>query len=118
MPVPPATTITGTSGDDDLFGTVSDDVIDGLEGNDFISAGDGSDWVTYQNAPGLVQVFLGPTGFGSASGGYGDDSFSGIENIVGSNFDDHLGQQLQPDRDRQYLQRAGRQRQYVRRLRQ
>ena len=88
MPVPPPTTITGTPGDDDLFGTVGNDVIDGLEGNDQIFGGDGSDWVTYQGSLTAVEVFLGPTGFGSASGGYGDDNLSGIENIVGSNFDD------------------------------
>ncbi len=90
MPVPPATTITGTPGDDDLFGTVGNDVIDGLEGNDQIFGGDGSDWVTYQGSLTAVEVFLGPTGFGSASGGYGDDSLSGIENVVGSNFDDFI----------------------------
>ncbi|WP_309603204.1 calcium-binding protein, partial [Sphingomonas sp.] len=90
MPVPPATTLTGTPGDDDLFGTVSEDVIDGLEGNDTISGGLGSDWVTYQGSPGAVEVFIGPTGFGSASGGYGDDNLDSIENIVGSNFDDFI----------------------------
>ena len=76
------------AGDDDLFGTVGNDVIDGLEGNDQIFGGDGSDWVTSQGSLTAVEVFLGPTGFGSASGGYGDDNLSGIENVVGSNFDD------------------------------
>ena len=90
MPVPPATTITGTSGDDELFGTVGNDVIDGLEGNDQINGGDGSDWVTYQGSLSAVQVFVGPTGFGSASGGYGEDAFTGMENVVGSNFDDFI----------------------------
>ena len=90
MPVPPATTITGTSGDDELFGTVGNDVIDGLEGNDQINGGDGSDWVTYQGSLSAVQVFVGPTGVGSASGGYGEDAFTGIENVVGSNFDDFI----------------------------
>ena len=88
MPVPPATTITGTPGDDDLFGTVGNDVIDGLEGNDNIAGGLGSDWVTYQGSPSSVQVFLSPSGGGFASGGYGDDNLTSIENVVGSNFDD------------------------------
>lgn len=90
MPVPPATTITGTPGDDNLLGTVANDVIDGLEGNDQIDGGDGSDWVTYQGSLSAVEVFLGPTGFGSASGGYGDDNLTSIENVVGSNFDDFI----------------------------
>lgn len=90
MPIAPATTITGTPGDDDLFGTVGNDVIDGLEGNDQIFGGDGSDWVTYQGSLSAVEVFVGPTGFGSASGGYGEDNLSGIENVVGSNFDDFI----------------------------
>ncbi|MEO7411460.1 MAG: calcium-binding protein, partial [Sphingomicrobium sp.] len=88
MPVPPATTITGTSGDDELFGTVGDDVFDGLGGSDQINGGDGSDWVTYQGSLGAVEVFVSPTGTGFASDGIGEDAFTGIENIVGSNFDD------------------------------
>ena len=90
MPVPPATTITGTAGDDELFGTVGNDVIDGLEGNDQINGGEGSDWVTYQGSLSAVEVFVGPTGFGFASGGYGEDNLTGIENAVGSNFDDFI----------------------------
>ena len=90
MPVPPATTITGTPGDDDLFGTVGNDVIDGLQGNDNIVGGLGSDWVTYQNAPSAVDVVLTATGGGFGSGGFGDDVLTSIENVVGSNFDDFI----------------------------
>ncbi|MCY7281370.1 MAG: hypothetical protein LH610_10835, partial [Sphingomonas bacterium] len=90
MAIAPATTITGTSGDDELFGTVSDDVIDGLGGNDNIHGGDGSDWVTYQGSLSAVQVVVLPSGSGTASGGYGEDNLFSIENVAGSNFDDFI----------------------------
>ncbi|MEO7815443.1 MAG: calcium-binding protein [Sphingomicrobium sp.] len=90
MAVPPATTLTGTPGDDNLIGTAGNDVIDGREGNDNIDGGAGSDWVTYQDAPGSVDVGLGATGFGFASGAFGDDNLTSIENVVGSNFDDSI----------------------------
>lgn len=89
MPVPPATTITGTSGDDELYGTVGNDVIDGLEGNDLIVGNLGSDWVTYAGSPGAVEIFISASS-GSASGGYGDDILTDIENAAGSAFDDVL----------------------------
>lgn len=90
MPVPPATTISGTPGDDNLVGTGGNDVIDGREGNDVINGGLGNDWVTYQDAPSAVQVVLTPTGGGFGSGGFGDDVLTSIENVVGSNYDDFI----------------------------
>ena len=90
MPVPPATTISGTPGDDNLTGTAGNDVIDGREGNDTINGGLGSDWVTYQDSPDAVQVVLTPSGGGFGSGGFGDDVLISIENVVGSNFDDFI----------------------------
>ena len=90
MALPPATTITGTPGDDNLVGTAGNDVIDGREGNDNINGGLGSDWVTYQDAPSAVEVFLTPSGGGFASGGFGDDVLTSIENVVGSAFDDTI----------------------------
>jgi Ca2+-binding RTX toxin-like protein len=90
MPIPPPTTITGTSGDDNLPGTAGDDVIDGREGNDTIDGGAGNDWVTYQLAPSAVFVGFSSLGNGFAEGGFGEDVLISIENIVGSAFDDQI----------------------------
>jgi Ca2+-binding RTX toxin-like protein len=98
--------ISGTLGDDTLSGTGSDDSISGLDGNDslsggagndtleggagndFIDGGDGSrDLATYANDGAAVDASLLS---GLASGGGGDDTLVGIENLRGSQFDDTL----------------------------
>ena len=70
---------------------------EGLGGNDTIT-GNGNTRVSYQNALGAVTVTLGAGGSGTATGtaagdaaGIGTDTFvSGVNQIRGSAFDDHL----------------------------
>lgn len=90
-----AATIVGTASNDELLGTADRDVIAGLAGNDWVAGrggddllcgGSGRDKVDYA-APGAVTVDLQT---GSASGADGNDTLSGIEDVVGSDFDDHL----------------------------
>ncbi len=107
-------TILGTAGADALIGTAGDDVIaglggndtiDGLEGNDRICGGDGddiltgglgndqidgglgADWAYYVGAPSAVVVSLAA---GTATGGHGSDTLTGLENVTGSAYGDTL----------------------------
>ena len=95
----------GTSGNDGITGTDADDLIEGLGGNDaiegkagddVIDGGEGIDTVVYQFDPAGVDVRLGPDLWSTATNGrafdgYGDiDTIIGIENIIGSRFDDNL----------------------------
>jgi Ca2+-binding RTX toxin-like protein len=108
-------TIDGTANDDNLIGTADDDEINGLAGNDVISGlggndilhgglgddvliggagadtldgGAGSDTASYADSSAAVTVNLTT---GVNSGGDADgDTLIGIENLVGSAFDDSL----------------------------
>ncbi|WP_222872764.1 calcium-binding protein [Hankyongella ginsenosidimutans] len=100
-----ANTLLGGSGNDSLFGSGGDDVLIGDIGNDNLNGDDGDDiliggagadalnggsgvdTVSYQNAASGVRADLTkPGSLGDASG----DTYVGIENIFGSNFDDTL----------------------------
>jgi Ca2+-binding RTX toxin-like protein len=85
-------------GDDTLNGNGGDDYLDGGDGADVLNGGAGIDWAWYANAPAS-----GPSPWGgslgvvamlsSVGGGQGDskgDTYSSIENIMGSAFDDVL----------------------------
>jgi Ca2+-binding RTX toxin-like protein len=87
-------TINGNGGNDQLFGHGGNDVLNGGAGNDYLVGGagadqliggDGFDVASYADATLGVTVDLA-TGFGTndAAG----DTFSSIEKIVGSSFDD------------------------------
>ena len=80
-------TIYGGNKSDRLFGSDGDDTIFGNGGNDILNGGDGIDTVSYANALAAVQVYLAG---GYATGGGGNDSLAGIENLVGSLFSDIL----------------------------
>jgi hypothetical protein len=96
--------IDGTSGNDTLLGTPGDDVIHGLGGDDFIHAGAGDDVLA--GGPGNDTLDGGtgndtadysastsPVDVNLASGtatGEGNDTLTGIENVVGSAGDDRL----------------------------
>ncbi|WP_442579671.1 beta strand repeat-containing protein [Mesorhizobium sp. ASY16-5R] len=81
-------TIFGLGGDDNLFGQDGDDVLNGGAGADALSGGLGSDRATYENATaGIIAALLSPaTNTGEAAG----DTFTSIENLTGSAFDDTL----------------------------
>lgn len=78
----------GRAGADDLQGGDGDDVIEGGTGGDDINGGAGSDTAAYRTAALGVTVSLAATG--AQSTGAGQDVLTGIENLVGSDFDDAL----------------------------
>lgn len=90
--------ITGSAYNDTLIGGTGANIIDGGAGDDFILGGvgadtliggAGTDTVSYENAGSAVQATLGGaslTHLGDALG----DTFSGIENLTGSTFNDIL----------------------------
>ncbi len=115
---PSGETLTGTSGNDVIDGGGGNDTIDGGGGSDRICGGDGQDRITggdgsdliapgpgddnlpggsdggagsdvlsYATAPAGVTVDLSA---GTASGGDGNDTFTGFENVEGSAFGDML----------------------------
>jgi len=99
-------TLTGTTGNDLLSGMGGNDVLIGLAGNDTLDGGDGddvliggtgddtliggagSDTVSYTDAAVGVTVDLSVTG--AQATGDGSDTISGVENLIGSAFDDSL----------------------------
>ncbi|SCM79020.1 putative Hemolysin-type calcium-binding region [uncultured Pleomorphomonas sp.] len=78
--------IWGVSGYNTLDGGAGDDDIVSGHGNDAIEGGEGTDTVEYWWSTAGVTVSLAE---GTAYGD-GDDTLSGIENVVGSSFDDTL----------------------------
>ena len=84
--------LSGGSGDDTLSGGFGDDVLSGGPGADVLMGGAGSDTVTYVGNPGRedgVQVYLDGSRDGTGADAQGD-TYSGIENVVGTAFDDTL----------------------------
>lgn len=77
----------GTSGDDHIRGFGEDDWLEGGLGNDILDGGDGTDTTTYEDAAGLVQVWLHRE---LAKGADGRDKLISIEHVIGSDFDDLL----------------------------
>lgn len=97
----------GSSFDDVLIGNASantidgglgNDILEGLAGSDAFIGGAGSDTVSYAHSNAGVTVDLTDGDLPPGSGGNGifqtndafGDTFSGIENITGSNFNDFL----------------------------
>jgi trimeric autotransporter adhesin len=84
-----ADTLMGTAGWNVLIGGAGDDVLAGRGGGDRLEGDEGVDTVSYADASGRVQVDLS-----SASGwfpGMGvSDQLSGIENVIGTAFDDRI----------------------------
>lgn len=80
----------GEAGDDSLFGEAGNDFITGGSGNDTIDGGAGTgDTADYffsdTSAPVVVDLVAG-----TATGGGGNDSLTGIENVNGSSFGDTI----------------------------
>lgn len=82
-----ADTILGGNKNDQLFGQGGNDTITGQGGNDLLNGGDGTDTVSYATATAGVRVQLSS---GIATGGAGNDTLVGFENITGSMFSDYL----------------------------
>ena len=85
--------LSGGSGNDALSGGGGDDTLNGGSGNDTLIGGDGADALTggsgidtadYSNASAAVKVDL----HGHKASGQGNDTLDGIENVIGSAFDD------------------------------
>jgi len=79
----------GGAGDDTLDGGAGDDVLRGGAGNDTLIGGSGIDTADYAAAAGGVTASL-TTGLASNDGDGATDSFSSIENLTGSAFNDNL----------------------------
>jgi Ca2+-binding RTX toxin-like protein len=83
--------INGLVGNDTLVGLGGNDILQGGAGADTLAGGDGSDTVSYaQSTAGVtVRLFYQPDAVGAGGDAQGD-RYSGIENIIGSAFDDVL----------------------------
>ncbi|MBN8966287.1 MAG: calcium-binding protein, partial [Rhizobiales bacterium] len=80
--------IRGSNFDDVLIGDENNNFLRGGLGADTLNGGDGSDWADYHSAAGGLTVSLANPGIntGEAAG----DTYTSIENIQGSTFDDVL----------------------------
>ena len=79
----------GGGGADNLRGGSGRDVMDPGPGRDVLEGGGGRDVAFYRTAPGRVSVILS-LGVATGRGVGGVDSLIGIEDVVGSQFDDRL----------------------------
>ncbi len=79
----------GGAGDDTLLGQGGNDILRGDQGADVLDGGAGSlDWVYYNTSDAAVAVDLGAN---TASGGHATgDSITGVERVLGSDYDDTL----------------------------
>jgi serralysin len=78
----------GGDGDDRLWGNYGNDTFVGGKGADAFGGGAGIDTVRYETSPAAVHIDLT---LNTASGGDANgDSFSSIETVIGSRFDDTL----------------------------
>ncbi|HEU4704175.1 MAG TPA: hypothetical protein VFS45_00475, partial [Sphingomicrobium sp.] len=77
----------GFGGNDSISANDGNDRLDGGAGDDQLNGGSGTDTAAYDAAAAGVTVNLGT---GTASGGGGNDTLVGIENVIGSSFADQL----------------------------
>ena len=82
-------TLIGLAGNDTLDGGNGNDTLRGGAGNDTLIGGTGTDTADYSDATGAVTVDLSVS-TAQVTGGAGTDTLSGIENLIGSNFNDVL----------------------------
>lgn len=81
--------LTGNAGANIILGGVGNDIIDGGAGNDTLDGGAGVDTASYASASAAVKVSLAVTTVQN-TGGAGNDTLIGIENLSGSAFNDTL----------------------------
>jgi len=79
--------VRGSIHNDVLTGSGANEFFDGRAGDDDIDGGGGFDGVGYTGATGQVFVDLSA---GTATGADGSDTLTGIENVIGSFYDDSL----------------------------
>ncbi|AXA55083.1 retention module-containing protein [Pseudomonas thivervalensis] len=82
-------TLSAGSGNNTLQGGAGDDVLYSGAGNDLLDGGTGNDTASYAHATSAVTVNLGLLAAQNTLGA-GTDTLSGVENLVGSNFNDTL----------------------------
>lgn len=82
-------TLNGFAGNDKLYGGSGNDTLNGGAGNDTLNGGAGIDYAYYNTSSLAVKVDLSIT-ITQATGGAGIDTLVGIENLLGSNFNDTL----------------------------
>jgi Ca2+-binding RTX toxin-like protein len=84
-------TLIGDSGVNTLSGGIGDDTLEGMAGADTLNGGLGTDTASYANASTFMATSLtaGLFGFNQAGDALGD-SYSEIENLTGSNYNDTL----------------------------
>jgi len=75
--------LSGLAGNDRLLGLDGNDTLDGGAGDDVMDGGTGTDTASYASATGSVTVSLALT-VQQNTGGWGKDTLTGIENLVGS----------------------------------
>ena len=85
--------ISGGAGDDILDGWVGNDVLSGGGGDDLIVGAAGIDTADYGSATAAITASLAA---GTATG-WGNDTFSAVENLIGSNFNDSLTGDVGPN---------------------
>ncbi|WP_409520955.1 Ig-like domain-containing protein, partial [Pseudomonas sp.] len=81
--------LVGGAGNDTLYGGNGNDLLIGGLGNDLLDGGAGVDTASYASANGAVHVDLSLTGQ-QATGAAGLDTLIGIENLIGSDYNDTL----------------------------
>ena len=81
--------LTAGSGNNELHGGAGNDLLFSGPGNDLLDGGTGIDTASYAHATAGVTVDLGLLGAQNTLGA-GTDTLTGIENLVGSNFNDTL----------------------------
>ncbi len=81
--------LTAGSGNNEMHGGAGNDLLYSGAGNDLLDGGTGSDTASYAHATAAVTVNLGLLGAQNTLGA-GTDTLTGIENLLGSNFNDSL----------------------------
>lgn len=83
-----ANVLSGGSGDDSIFGLGGDDVFVAEGGDDLFDGGLGSDSISYASAAAAISVNGNTVTSQNNAGGFGIDTLTGIETIIGSAFAD------------------------------
>ena len=79
--------LNGGNGDDELIGGSGNDTLIGGEGHDHHDGGGGNDTVSYEDSDQSVNVDLAA---GLGLGGAAGDTYTSIENVIGSDYNDRI----------------------------